>query len=201
MNMGRIQEWIRSAHLWAGMIIAPFLVLIAISAMLFNHGWRPTEQAAAVTTGQVKLRDDLTGIALARDILGQLGVTGEIDYFGYAPGQPRLTIPVTRPGERIVVNVQVSNGAARIEKRQTGLGAAILYLHKSPGPHNVAVRGNWVWTRVWAWLADGTVYLLLLTSVTGIYLWALLRQQRRMGLALLGAGCVCFAALVWALVA
>jgi len=37
----------------------------------------------------------------------------------------------------------------------------MIYLHKMPGQHNAAVRGNWVWMQLWRWLADSTVYLVL----------------------------------------
>jgi len=64
------------------------------------------------------------------------------------------------------------------------------YLHKTPGPHNADLRGNWFWTRVWQWLADGSVYLLLFVSASGVYLWLTLKAERRIGVALLGAGAV-----------
>jgi hypothetical protein len=72
-----------------------------------------------------------------------------------------------------------------------------LYSH----PHNAAVRGNWVYTRLWSWLTDATVYMLLLISVTGVYLWAVLKAERRIGLVLLGAGALSFAGAIYAIVA
>jgi hypothetical protein len=62
------------------------------------------------------------------------------------------------------------------------------------------LRGNWFWTRVWRWLADGTVYLVLFVSSTGLYLWFSIKAERRIGFALLGAGAVSFFALLYGLV-
>jgi hypothetical protein len=45
------------------------------------------------------------------------------------------------------------------------------------------------------------VYLLLLLSATGIYLWTVLKAQRRTGLLFLGAGALSFVAIVVAIVA
>jgi hypothetical protein len=70
-----------------------------------------------------------------------------------------------------------------------------------PGPHNANIRGNWPFTRLWGWLADTTVYLLLFLSATGVYLWTALRAERRAGLVVLGAGALSFAVIVAALVA
>ena len=78
---------------------------------------------------------------------------------------------------------------------------ATVLLHKMPGPHNVAIRGNTTFMQVWRWLADATVYLLMFLSVSGVYLWAVLRSERRVGLALLAAGALSFAGLVYAVIA
>ena len=63
------------------------------------------------------------------------------------------------------------------------------------------MRGNWVYTRLWGGLADATVYMLLLISVTGVYLWAVLKAERKIGLVLLGAGALSFAGVIYAIVA
>ena len=46
---------------------------------------------------------------------------------------------------------------------------------------------------------SATVYLVLFLSVSGIYLWAVLRAERRVGLALLAAGAFSFFGLVYAI--
>jgi hypothetical protein len=58
-----------------------------------------------------------------------------------------------------------------------------------------------VFTRIWGWLADGTVYVLLFLTASGIYLWTVLKADRRAGLIFLGTGMVCFIAIVLAIVA
>jgi hypothetical protein len=69
-----------------------------------------------------------------------------------------------------------------------------------PGPHNANLRGNAAFIRAWRWIADATVYLLLFLTVSGVYLWAVLKTERRIGLALLAAGAVSFGGLIFALV-
>jgi hypothetical protein len=69
-----------------------------------------------------------------------------------------------------------------------------------PGPHNVALRGNWTGTVVWRVLADTTIYLLLFISVSGVYLWWAIRAERRIGIALLALGATTFCGLVYAIV-
>jgi hypothetical protein len=96
--------------------------------------------------------------------------------------------------------VDLSSGVTEIARRKTGSWDAMVYMHKMPGPHNVAVRGNWVFTRIWAWLADATVYLLLFVTASGISLWLTLRAERKAGLLVLGTGALSFFVIVLAIV-
>ena len=56
----------------------------------------------------------------------------------------------------------------------------------------MAIRGNWVYTRVWRWFADATTYATLFITTSGIYLWFALKAERRVGVALLSAGMLTF---------
>jgi hypothetical protein len=60
--------------------------------------------------------------------------------------------------------------SAVVTKHATGMWSASIYLHKMPGQHLANLRGNWVYMRIWRWLADGVVYLVLFLSISGIYL-------------------------------
>jgi hypothetical protein len=55
--------------------------------------------------------------------------------------------------------------------------------------------------QVWRWFADATVYLVLFVSLTGVYLWAVLKAERRVGLSLLAAGALSLGGLAYALIA
>jgi hypothetical protein len=58
---------------------------------------------------------------------------------------------------------------------------------------------NWFPIRISRWFADGTVYLLFFLSVSGIYLWTVLRTERRVGIALIAVGAFSFFGIVYAL--
>ena len=58
---------------------------------------------------------------------------------------------------------------------------------------------NWTYMRAWRWLADATVYLILFISVSGVYLWYVLRAERRIGVILLFAGGLLFFGVTYAL--
>ncbi len=138
-------------------------------------------------------------VKAVRPVLDQLGVTGEINFIRNLRSERRLMIPVVKPGVETSVEVHLDTGSATVTRRYTGITGALAWLHKFPGPHNANIRGNWFWTQCWRWLADGTVYLLLFISLSGVYLWAVLRAERGIGLILLGAGAASFVGLIYGL--
>jgi len=201
-----LYRWTRDLHLYLGLFVSPFLVAFAVSVFFLNHAKVDTSAVSSIATVRdiavpagMERTQGREAVDLARKIVDQVGVTGEIGFVRYLGKERRLVIPVSRPGVETVVDVDVSKRTAVVSRRITSVMESIAYLHKSPGPHNAVLRGNWFWTRVWKWLTDGTVYLLLFSSVSGLYLWLTIRAERRVGLVLLGAGAMTFVAFLYGL--
>lgn len=200
MGSPRFYQWTRELHLHLGLFVSPFVLVFALSVIFLNHAWLPwggdEEGTAGMRHATVTLSDEPDNLALARQIQRQIGVAGEIDFINRNLQRQRLSFPITRPGHRTMVRVDLTSGATEVEHRETGVWDAMVYLHKMPGPHNVSVRGNWLMTRIWGWLADATVYLLLFVTASGVYLWAVLKAYRRAGLIFLGTGVLSFFGIV-----
>jgi hypothetical protein len=196
----------RDLHLYSGLFISPFVLVFSVSVFFLAYSWLPGYDGAsqprtakvAVPAGLDRLESRARVDAL-RSVLDQVGVKGEVGPVRHVPKEHRLVVPVSIPGREVTVDLNYESGSAKIAPRNTGLADAVVYLHKAPGPHLVAIRGNWLPSRVWRWFADGTVYLLLFISVSGIYLWAVLRAERTAGLIFLGAGAATFFGIVYAL--
>ena len=195
----------RDLHLYVGLFLAPFVLLYAISAILLNHAYLPwgsrSGEPAARDTLRVVVPDDDDGLVVAKAVQRQVGVRGEIGWVSRNVERHRLDFPIETPGRLTNVRVDLATGIATVEARETGVWDAAIQLHKLPGPHLVKIRGNWFGTRLWRWLADATVYLLLFLTESGVYLWLVLRAERRTGLVFLGAGAVTFVALLLGIVA
>ena len=205
MAIGRFYRTTRDLHLYLGLFISPVLLVYAISVVLLNHAYLPWggEEGAEVATRTVRVAvpDEENSLELAKRIREQIGASAEIGYVNLNREKQQLSFPLEKPGERAMVKVDLATRVAEIETRETGVWDAVIYLHKMPGPHNVAIRGNWVYTRLWGWVADATVYLTLFLTATGVYLWALLKAERRAGLLLLGTGALSFFLIVFVLLA
>ena len=198
----RVYSFVRDLHLYAGLFLSPFVLLFAVSTVLLNHPSRSE-------SGQVEPKREVPvqippgepgSIAHARELIQQIGVTGEMDYVRHNAKSERLLIPVSKPGESTRVEVDLRAKTATIESEQRSLGDALNYLHKMPGPHNVRFRGNWVYMSWWAVTADVVVYGILFLTVSGLYLWWKIKRERAVGWALLAGGTATVALLVGSIV-
>ena len=113
--------------------------------------------------------------------------------------EQKLIFPVTIPGRESVVTLDTARREATVTTRETGLADALITLHKSPGQHGPDIRMNWVYMKAWRWMADASAYLILFISVSGVYLWYVLRAERRLGIVLLLLGGVSFFGMAYAL--
>lgn len=205
--MRRFYLWIRDLHLYFGLFVSPFVLLFSVSVFFLVHPSVPevSRPSASRTAGDLSLPADLDRrnvreqISALRPVLDALGVHGEINFIRRFPKERRLVVPVIVPGRETTVELHLETRSAVITEREDGMWDALVYLHKMPGQHNAAMRGNWIYMRIWRYLADATVYLVLFLSMSGIYLWAALRAERRVGLALLAAGAFSFFGVVLAL--
>jgi hypothetical protein len=206
---GTFSAWVRDLHLHAGLFASPYVLLFAVSVFYLVH--RALPAARTVTAGArsaVDLPlptnlDQLSGrerIDALRPALDRAGVRGEVGWVQHQARENRLVVPVSAPGRVTTVTIDLARRDAQIVEQTTGLAAAWVELHKAPGPHLVDIRRNWFPMRLWSWLADATVYLVLFLTLSGVYLWLGLRSERRIGLGLLFAGAASFLILVYAVV-
>jgi hypothetical protein len=206
------QSWarlIRDLHLYTGLFVSPFVLLFAVSVFFLVHAWLPqasVDSAAARSVSNLPLPSNLEKLSgreridALKPALERAGVHGEVGWIQHRVREDRLVVPLTVPGRFTTVTIDLAQRQASIEELNTGVSSALVLLHKSPGPHLANIRMNWPYMRVWFWLADATVYLLVFITVSGLYLWYILRSQRKIGFGLIVAGAVSFFGLVYAMV-
>ena len=197
--------------MYFGLFLSPFILLFSVSVFYLVHALALRPPPATADTSRTVADVQLpAGVAqmqgrarvdALRPVLDRLGVRGEVDFIRRVASEHLLVIPVRLPDRDTTVSVDYEARVATVISRQQSLGDALVYLHKMPGPHNVDVRGNSWAIRAWSILADVTAYVLLFITVSGIYLWVALRAERRIGLALIAAGALTLAGLVYAIAA
>lgn len=205
----RLYLVLRDLHLYLGLFFAPLVVAFSVSVFFLVHAWLPgagAKAGEARTVAGLKLPDGVEALAARPRVealqaaLSQAGVSGEIGFVRHKVKEGRLALTMTVPGREKDVEIDLASKTATVKERETGVWDALVYLHKAPGPHLVDLRRNWWPMTAWAWLADGTAYLIFFITLSGIYLWAVLKAERGIGLALLAAGAISFAGVIYAVV-
>ena len=205
---GRFYRLTRDLHLYLGLFSSPSVLVFAVSVFFLVHTWLPKIGSNASTTRVVSglaipaNLPSLSGrplIEALKPVLEKAGVHGEVGFVQHLVKEEKLIVPVGVPGRETIVTINIANGDATIVTRESGLAGAMATLHRSPGEHAPAIRMNWFYMKAWRWLADTTAYLILFISISGIYLWYVLRAERRVGFILLCAGALSFFGLAYAL--
>ena len=196
----------RDLHLYIVLFLSPFVLVFAVSVFFLVHSPRSKAGSESTrTASDLPVNLDIEGLKgldqvnRLRPALTRIGVEGEVNFIRRIPSEHRLIFPVVLPGRETTVDIDLAHRNATITERVTGVADAIVHLHKMPGPHNVAIRGNAKYIRVWRWLADVTTYGLFFLTLSGLYLWTVLRAERRVGVVLLSAGGLSFFGLIYAI--
>lgn len=201
--------WIRDLHLYAGLFVSPYILVFAVSVFFLVHRDLPvgrggpsverivTDLPLPANLNQLSGRERIDAL---RPALDRAGVHGEVGWIQHVAKDNRLVVPVMVPGRTTIVSIDLMRREASIKLQSTGLASALVELHRFPGPHLLGLRMNWLYMRIWCWLSDATVYLVLLVTMSGLYLWYHLRAERRIGTTLLAVGALSFAGLIYALV-
>lgn len=199
----------RDLHLYLGLFLSPFLLLFSVSVFFLVHSWIPNRKqvpgpprivADVASPPNVEALDGRARVDALRTVLPALGVAGEIGFVRHIREERRFVFSVNVPGRVTKIDMNLATRTAAISQSDPGIWDGLVELHKSPGQHLVDIRMNWFPMRGWRWFADGTVYLLFFISISGVYLWAVLRAERGPGLALLTAGVVSFVGIVYAVI-
>jgi hypothetical protein len=189
-----LYDWTRRLHFYFGLFVSPFILIFSVSTIMLNHGWQPVPQEFTYTV-PLPIDESLKGAQLVSQLTSQLNLRGEIIGNGVVRDNKTMIV-VMRPGatRRIVVDTKARQ--AEVTLRTFGFLDTMRYLHMNPGPHKPT---RWIFGKLWGWVADTTVYLTLFLTVSGVFMWLVLKSERRLGLLALGAGCLSFGASTYAL--
>jgi hypothetical protein len=199
-------RWTRELHLYAGLFVSPFLLLFAVSVFFLNHAkvqpdaWTDVRTFSSLRIPEMlEQAQGMAGVVAAQAIARQVGFDGEIGFTRFNRQTGQFVFPISKPGREASVTVDSQAGVVTVFARETSFWESLAYLHKMPGPHNVTIRGNWLPTVVWRGFADGTIYLTLFLTISGLYLWWAIRAERRTGLVIVSMGLLTFLALGYVL--
>ena len=180
---------LRRTHLYLGMLLLPWLLMYALSTVLFNHGdtfrpyrpadpqwlpWWEKSYAIEVPAGTDGLR------ATAARILADHGLTGA---FGVQRQGQRLNINVQNFRQPLRLSYDPAQRILRAEKKKTSWVEVFIRLHQRAGYG----QPGWL-NQLWAVMVDVYCVTTLVWIATGLFLWWKRPSVRGWGFVAIGGG-------------
>jgi len=172
---------LRNVHLALGLFSAVFLLGYAVSAALmayplYSPPWKETQRQIEVPAGV-----DTAPRALARWLMDEHGLRGDLTKVSATDAAISLTIARTGTNHRVQYHVQ-----ARTARITSGVASPLGMLNRI---HHVGGVWHEYWAiDAWGWFLFAVSICLLLLATTGVAMWFSRHRERRMGTVLLGAG-------------
>ena len=195
-----LARWNRKLHFYSGLFLLLFLWLFAFTGLLLNHpswGFHESWKNRKETNYErdVAIRDPATmdDLGLAQEILGQLGIEGEILLTTTRTNANRFEFQARRPGHFFFLKADLEQHRVSVRQAEVNLWGVIKVLHTFTGvqmddPRN---RRDWARTCMWAWSMDAVAAGLIFMVLSSLYMWYELPQKRRPGLIALSLGVLC----------
>jgi len=187
--------WNRRLHYYIGLYLLFFVWLFALTGLLLNHpAWKfaefwPTRRQAAFER-QIARPPAAPDLTQAKNILAQLGLTGEIEWTSARADARRLDFRASRPGHIFEIKTDFDRERATVERIDLNTWGVMHILHTFTGVRAGDSRNqrDWMLTSMWVWSMDA-VAIGLMTMVFGsYYMWWRLRRERAWGLVALISG-------------
>ncbi|HEX9564256.1 MAG TPA: PepSY-associated TM helix domain-containing protein [Gemmatimonadaceae bacterium] len=197
---------IRQLHFYVGLYFLLFIWLFSISGLFLNHPkWEFTRfwpQRDEASSGHAIETPLATGdIAMARELMTQLAIAGELDEVRRTADTDRLAFRVVRPGLAVNVEAALATGRATVTETRVNTYGLLDALHQFTGVAMDAPQKerDWLLTRIWSVAMDALAIGLIGMVASGVYLGYRLRRKRRMGMIVFAAGTTCCAFFVFGL--
>lgn len=192
-----LKRWNRRLHYYLGLYLLFFVWLFAFTGLLLNHSqWKFAEfwdgRRETPDEGDILAPPPGDDLAQARDLMRQLGIRGEIDWTITGNDAGRFEFRVSRPGHIVEIKADLARLKAAVKRIDLNAWGVMRILHTFTGVRleDARNRRDWVLTSVWAWTMDAVAAGLILMVLSSGYMWYELPQKRRLGIVVLGLGCL-----------
>lgn len=188
--------WNQRLHVYVGLYLLVFVWVFAVSGLVLNHPkwsfaefWSSRQESSAEYPVQIPVAS--TDLAKARDLMGQLHLSGEINQIIAKPD--RFEFRLATPGQNTTVTVNLGSGRALVQQTKINGWGVLSALHHLTGVHkdNPALTRNSPATWAWSVAVDAVSFGLLLLVLGGMYSWGRRRESRLLGLVALLLGMLC----------
>lgn len=187
--------WNKKLHIYLGLFFLWFLWLFAISGLFLNHPkwlfadfWPSRNQSEFAR--KIQSPPEKNDLGIARNLMQQLGISGEIEWTTTRPASDRFDFRIVKPGQIIEVKTDLKRGEAAVNAIQTNGWGIVKMLHTFTGVRStdLSAERDWWATKVWSFSMDALSIGLVILVISGIILWLKLKNSRILGAIFLGSG-------------
>jgi hypothetical protein len=199
-----LSNWNRRLHYFTGLYFLFFIWLFCFSGLLLNHSnWKFAEfwESRQQTRFELEIVTPPPGSDLvqARDILRQLGLSGEIDWTVTRSDTNQFDFRASRPGQIFDLKTDLNRKVTTIQRIDLNGWGVTRILHTFTGVRTDDSRNtrDWMATSMWALAMDALAVGLVFMVMSSLVLWYERPQRRWSGgfallLGMLSCGLFCF---------
>lgn len=176
-----LSKWIRRIHLFAGLFLAPWVLMYSLSSIGMIHREAFTGHSKRVPPEFVVERvepynkpfaEDATADQAATQILEDLDLAGGFK----ARGSPDSKLVITRDRAIGSHRVTYENAQVTVEKQKFGLNFFLEMLHRRSGYQEPYLTND-----LWAIAVDVVIIAIIAWAFTGIWMWWEMVRTRFLG--------------------
>lgn len=170
-------------HIYAGLICSSYLLIFGISSLNYNHNFGKASIESVTWERSLKLVDMENNMALSKAVRDALGLIGwPLPSETHRDDQGNLHFGLYRPGKKYTIRVLFDENRVRVEETRKGFWEVFDSLHAKMGVPSSRFMSLWgVYTELCTWV-------ILFSTVSGVYLWTRRRSERLTGWILLAGG-------------
>lgn len=186
--------WNRRLHYFLGLYFLFFIWLFALTGLLLNHSWTFAEfwqsRKTATVDRAIQMPADDSPLGQARDLMRQLGVTGEIQWLATKPDTTQLEFRVMRPGRQLDIKATWASARATIQSTDINAWGTTRVLHTFTGVRTNDAKNerDWILTKVWSYAMDAVAAGLIVMVGSGLVMGWGRAGKRAWGLVAFGGG-------------
>ena len=192
---GAFSRWNRKLHYYLGLYLLFFVWLFALTGLLLNHSqWKFAEfwdsRQETTVERDIVAPPSEGDLAQARDLMGQLGIRGEIDWTVTRNTPGLLEFRASRPGHIFEIKADLAGRKARIKGIELNAWGVMHILHTFTGERRDDDRNqrDWIVTSVWALSMDAVALGLIVMVISSLFMWYELPRKRTTGAIVLSLG-------------
>lgn len=175
-------QLMRNIHLALGLgAVAMAFIFAASSLTIIYRPWLPQSVVDEERTVRLEASADAAPREIALDLMRNHNLSG--DLFPPTEEDGVVKLRIARPGHAANIEYVRATGETKITTKRWGVLETMVQLHVNHGMWH-----QFIPSAVWAWISLLTSAAMLLLGASGLYLWFLNYQERKIGAVLLAAG-------------